>query len=436
MAPRIAYYGDDFTGATDTLATATQGGLRTLLFLRVPTAEMLARAGDLDCVGIAGASRSMTPADMERELRPVAECFVAIGAPVTHYKTCSTFDSSPAIGNIAVALRVLSEKIPGRLIPIVGGQPNIGRYCAFGNLFAAAEAGGPMLRIDRHPMSSHPVTPMTESDLRLHLEQQGLRPIRSVPYPSYELAPDELGHVVERAADGASAVLFDVSRPADLTAIGRVIWGEAKQRDLVAAGPSGVTQALCAHWHQSGEVRAVASPSRVAAADGPVFVIAGSLSPVTRRQIESATTFTRVPIDAALLTRGDEEYLAKLVRQVSELMRSGVSVIAHTSPLGENDRDETLQGIEIAKATGEFMARLLSATQPRRIGIAGGDTSSWTLRALDVWGLSFIGHLAPGVALCRAHSGNKNLDGIEIMLKGGQMGPPDLFHRLRCGTCY
>ena len=69
-APRIAYYGDDFTGATDTLATATQGGLRALLFLRVPTPEMLAAAGALDCVGIAGASRSMAPSDMENELAP------------------------------------------------------------------------------------------------------------------------------------------------------------------------------------------------------------------------------------------------------------------------------------------------------------------------------------------------------------------------------
>src|SRR5262245_55861635 len=105
MAPRIAYYGDDFTGATDTLATATQGGLRTMLFLRVPTTGMLKAAGELDCIGIAGASRSMPSAEIEGELRPVAECFAALDAPVVHYKTCSTFDSSPAIGNIAVALR-------------------------------------------------------------------------------------------------------------------------------------------------------------------------------------------------------------------------------------------------------------------------------------------------------------------------------------------
>jgi uncharacterized protein YgbK (DUF1537 family) len=389
--------------------------------------------GELDCVGIAGASRSMAPPDMESELRPVAEFFAALGAPVTHYKTCSTFDSAPEVGSIAVALRVLSGRISGRFIPIVGGQPNIGRYCVFGNLFAAAEAGGPALRIDRHPMSRHPVTPMMEADLRAHIERQGLKPIRSVPYPSYEMPTGSLDDVVRRAREGAGAVLFDVSRPADLAAIGRVIWNEAKQHGLVAAGPSGVTQALCAHWHKSGEVEMVTKPSPVAAAEGPVFVMAGSLSPVTRRQIEAATTFKRVAVDVAQLTRGDKDYVNNVVWQVSELMNSGQSVIMHTSPLDDEPRDETLMGVQIAKATGAFVSQLLAATQCSRIGIAGGDTSSWTLRALDVWGLSFIGHLAPGVALCRMHSSDENLDGIEIMLKGGQMGQPDLFVRLRDG---
>ena len=54
MTPRIGFYGDDFTGATDTLAVATRAGLRTLLFLRVPTRAELDAAGPLDCVGIAG----------------------------------------------------------------------------------------------------------------------------------------------------------------------------------------------------------------------------------------------------------------------------------------------------------------------------------------------------------------------------------------------
>jgi uncharacterized protein YgbK (DUF1537 family) len=426
MSPRIAYYGDDFTGATDTLATATQGGLRALLFLRVPTPEMLAAAGDLDCIGIAGASRSMAPDEMEAELAPVAECFAALDAPVVHYKICSTFDSSPQIGNIAVAVRALAQRIPGDFIPIIGGQPNIARYCAFGHLFAAAGAGGPVLRIDRHPMARHPVTPMTESDLRLHLGRQGLK-VRSVSCPDYE-TPEALDRAVEQAARD-TAVLFDVTREADLAPIGRVIWRKAREQRLVAVGPSGVTQALCAHWNASPRpVDATGIP----AADGPVLVVAGSLSPVTRQQIEAAYDFARAPIDVARLTRGDS--IEAYSREIFRLLAAGRSVIAHTTPLGDKVRDVASPGTEIAKATGAFVARLLSTVRVGRLGIAGGDTSSWVLRALDVWGLSFVGHLAPGVALCRAHSADRNLDGLEVMLKGGQMGPPDLFGRLRTGV--
>lgn len=429
MTPRIAYYGDDFTGATDTLATATQGGLRTLLFLRVPTPEMLKVAGDLDCVGIAGASRSMAPAEMEAELAPMAACFAALAAPVVHYKTCSTFDSSPAVGNIAVALRVLSEAVPGRFIPIVGGQPNIGRYCAFANLFAAATAGGPVFRIDRHPtMSRHPVTPMGEGDLRLHLAAQGLKDIRSVPYTAYGLPPSDF----DVAVGEGGALLFDVTRLDDLAPIGRAIWREAQRGRVVAAGPSGVTQALCAHWHETGEVAAPAGSSHVKAADGPVFVVAGSLSPVTRQQIEAATEFTRVAVDPVSLVRGDADYVASVVRQVSEHLDAGRSAIAHTTPLGDTASIEGA-GVALAQATGRFIARLLSSVRLRRIGVAGGDTSSWILRALDVNSLSFVGHLSPGVALCRAHGADPHLDGIEVMLKGGQMGPVDVFNLLRRG---
>lgn len=67
VTPRLCFYGDDFTGATDTLATAAQAGLRSILFLSVPTAAQLHAAGALDCLGIAGAARAMGAAEMAAE---------------------------------------------------------------------------------------------------------------------------------------------------------------------------------------------------------------------------------------------------------------------------------------------------------------------------------------------------------------------------------
>lgn len=70
----------------------------------------------------------------------------------------------------------------------------------------------------------------------------------------------------------------------------------------------------------------------------------------------------------------------------------------------------------------------------RRIGIAGGDSSSISVEALGIWVLSFIGMFGPGVSLTRVHADDPRLDGLELMLNGGQMGPADVFARLLRGT--
>jgi uncharacterized protein YgbK (DUF1537 family) len=35
--------------------------------------------------------------------------------------------------------------------------------------------------------------------------------------------------------------------------------------------------------------------------------------------------------------------------------------------------------------------------------------------------------MGPGAPLCRIHSDDQHLDGLDIVLKGGQMGSPDFF---------
>jgi 3-oxoisoapionate kinase len=245
MGPRIAWYGDDFTGATDTLATLTQAGLRAILFLDVPTLEQQSRAGDalggeLDAIGIAGATRAMAPAQIARTLAPVASYFASLRPDVLHYKVCSTFDSSPQVGNIAAAVRALRPYVGNPLVPIVAGQPNLGRYCAFSNLFASAGAGREVQRLDRHPtMRNHPVTPMREADLRRHLELQGLQPLAALHYPLYSQPKDVQDAAVARAIEsGAGGLLMDVADASHLAAAGRILWRQAGRGRVLAVGSS------------------------------------------------------------------------------------------------------------------------------------------------------------------------------------------------------
>jgi len=443
---RFAFYGDDFTGSTDTLATLSDAGQRAMLFLRVPTAEQLRFAGPLDALGIAGAARSMAPDAMREELEPVGRFFASQRVPILQYKTCSTFDSAPHVGSIGVAVDVLRRVAPNPLVAVVGGQPNLGRYCVFANLFAAVSSGGAVVRIDRHPtMRAHPVTPMHEADLRVHLAAQGLARVVSIDVTTYELANGAQEAGLERVmADSPDAVLFDVGRQSHLAAIGRLVCRHAQRSSLLMVGPSGATQALLEYWRQEGASMDLNSASmdvnsaparvkRISPATGPVFVLAGSLSPTTARQVDSASAYVRSPLDAQRVIVRDRAYLDAWIAQAATQLRAGKNVLAYTCSADVAAGPPSLAH-DLAAQCGVLLARLMQLVPLRRVGIAGGDTSSHAVKALDIWALSHVGGLAPGVAMCRAHSHASHLEGVEFMLKGGQMGPDDLFDRLLTGN--
>lgn len=413
--PHYGWYGDDFTGATDTLATLAERGFAALLFLDIPTPQQLAAAGPLDAVGIAGATRAMAPAEMTPVLDAAGRFFAGLGVRLLHYKCCSTFDSAPHVGSIGAAVAALRPHFPNPLLPILGGQPNLGRYCLFGNLYAAAGAGGAVHRIDRHPtMSRHPVTPMGEADLRQHLAGQGLAPIGLVDFRSYEGGD---AAALRAAADGTQAVLFDVSRDSDLTGIATLLRQPMAGSPMLAVGASSV--ALMAA-DLAGHPMLAPRPDAVRR-EGPVLALVGSLSPVTRTQVEAATGFAQLVIDPGRLL-GEAGHAEMLKRQALASLAAGNTMLTTLQPEGAADHPRA-----VAEATGRLLRTIMAEARVGRLLVAGGDTSTLAIRALDIWGLSYRAAMVAGAPLCRAHSTNAGLDGLDIVLKGGQMGPPDFF---------
>ncbi|CAM3683460.1 four-carbon acid sugar kinase family protein [Bordetella bronchialis] len=440
--PRLAYYGDDFTGSTDTLATVVSAGWRAALFLDVPTDEDMACFGPLDCVGVAGTARAMSPAEMDRALPRVFRGLAATGADVLHYKTCSTFDSAPHIGSIGHAVALAWRALGQRPAYIVGGQPNLGRYCAFGHLYARAGQGGAVYRLDRHPtMSRHPVTPMDEADLRVHLARQGLADIAL--FDTAMLEEDEPARVARLDAmirAGVPAVLFDVMRPADLARIGALL---RDRRDpvhgpLLAVGPTGAVQALLAADGAGASAPARVPPSAMPAPPRRVaqtFIIAGSRSPITAAQIAAAehAGFLSMPLDAAAMAEGGPSTIHAVAGRIAQALGQGRSVVAH-STLGD-DSGTSRPGFTraLAQACGGLMAEVLRLHPLARAGFAGGDTSSVAVQSWGARALTFAYAPSPGVAVCRVHAPGHSADGLELMLKGGQMGPTTLFQDLLAG---
>jgi 3-oxoisoapionate kinase len=434
----LAFYGDDFTGSTDAMEFLTRAGARAALFLEPPTPAQLARYPGLRAVGVAGRTRAMAPAAIAAELGPALTALRALGAPHVHYKICSTFDSSPAVGSIGRAIEVAAEIFPARLVPLVVGAPVLGRYCVFGNLFArmGIGSGDEIHRLDRHPaMSRHPVTPADESDLRRHLARQTRKRIGLFDVLQLEQAAAADGAVLDRlAADGAEVVLFDVLAERHLERIGRLLEAEAgRAPPLFSVGSSGIEMALGAAWAAAGRLTPVGAwPDPGPAV--PLLAASGSCSPVTARQINWARAhgFATVAIDPAVLAGagGGDGAEAAAVAAATEHLRAGRSVIVHTGGGGVDARVAVQPGgaaPAVGAALGRVVREAVARARPRRVVLAGGDTSGHAARALGLEALEMIAPLAPGAPLCRAHAPGSPLDGLEVNFKGGQVGAEDFF---------
>ena len=449
----LSYYGDDFTGSTDVMESLSFAGVKTVLFMAPPTAEQIAQFEGVMAVGVAGRTRSMSAQEMAQELVPVYTAFRELDTPIVHYKTCSTFDSSPEIGSIGQAIDLGQSVFGGPFVPLVVGAPVLKRYCVFGNLYARSGLDSDVFRLDRHPtMRHHPITPMDESDLRRHLAKQTDKEIELFDVLDLELEGDALEEaLLSRLSGGAKVMLFDTLSESHLPKIGRLLWQRTGVQPLFVAGSSGAEYALVAHWQEANMVSGTMALPPAGSAD-QLVVVSGSCSPVTADQIDRAEQqgFETIALNPILfvdeatadvaIDAGVRKGLAALSVGKNVILHTGRGpndsrierTVAHLKFHGFSNLDVKLRsGAIFGRALGRILREILMQSGLKRAATTGGDTSYYVAQSLGVEALEAIAPLAPGSPLCRVYG--EGLDGVEMTFKGGQVGTVDFFSQVLKG---
>ena len=425
------FYGDDFTGSTDVLEQLGSNSVPSVLFLGPPTPAHLAAFPNVQAIGIAGDSRSRSPEWMSANLPPIFSALKEFDAPVTHYKVCSTFDSSPTSGSIGRAIEIGLEVFSPAFVPIVVGAPHLRRYVAFGNLFAS-DVDGIIQRIDRHPMSHHPITPMHEADIRLHLAAQSKIRIGLIDVSILE-SGTETEAVASLVTSGFGAILFDTIDSRTQAAVGTLLWNRACQQPLFSAGSSGLTAALISAWRALGLLKEPPGPEPLPAAR-PLLVVSGSCSERTRRQLRYALAhgYLGLPLDPMALLDSNGNARNTALQAARQSLAAGQDTVLYTA-LGPTEA--TAHGEDLGIALGSLLRDILTGTASfhrplRRVLLCGGDTSSHAVQQLGLYALTWAANLQPGVPLCRVHA-DSDLQDLELVLKGGQVGTDDFFDVVR-----
>jgi uncharacterized protein YgbK (DUF1537 family) len=441
----VGWYGDDFTGAAAVMEVLAFAGLETMLFLDVPSQTQLDRYPNLRAIGVASTARAWSPEEMKKHLPPALAALHALKPQLLHYKICSTLDSSPTVGSIGCAIEIGTEVTKGRAVPVLVAAPQMRRYQIFGQLFAGS--GDQVYRLDQHPvMSRHPVTPMTQPDVGRHIAAQSNRikaRLCSLEDITAQRSPDWT------APSGQIPVItIDSHDAASEMAAGRMIWGNRDENRFVV-GSQGVEYALVRHWIAEGILAPRPLPQGAGRAQAMVAV-SGSVSPTTAEQIawSRENGFAAIRFDvlqACAETDALEREKDRVVGKCLAALTEGLDPLVFTAEGPADAAVAQLQevvaqaGLEMAEvnkrigqALGDVLHRVLTQSGTRRAVISGGDTSGYAAQQLGIFALSALAPTIPGASLCRAHADGP-MDGLELALKGGQMGSPDYFGWIRDG---
>ncbi len=441
----IAWYGDDFTGAAAVMEVLAFAGLPAMLFLDVPTADQLARYPELRAIGVASTARAQSPAWMDDHLPQAFASLLALDPAILHYKICSTLDSSATTGSIGRAIEIGADVVKSKVVPLLVAAPRMRRYQVFGHLFAGL--GDHVYRIDRHPvMARHPVTPMAESDVGRHVAAQSDR-IDTALWSLEDVATDR-APVFLTSTDRINVFTMDCHDAGSEVAAGRQIWGNRAARRFVV-GSQGVEYALVRHWLDTDELPEHAPTASAGWADGMVTV-SGSVSPTTAGQIAWSRNngFDAIYFDATKVcadpVTSDQE-VARVVDQSLAALSRGADPLIYTAEgpddpavaqvnaaIAASGQTTATINMRLGRAMGTALGRILAQSGLRRAVISGGDTSGFATQELGIFALSALAPTIPGASLFKAHAEGP-MDGLELALKGGQMGSPDYFGWIRDG---
>lgn len=403
---------DDFTGASDLANTLAGAGMATVQFVGVPREASPARC---EAGVVALKTRSIAPAEAVAQSLAALSWLRGQGCRQYLFKYCSTFDSTPR-GNIGPVAEALLDALDAPVAVVCPVFPATGRTLYMGHLFVKDRL------LNESGMEQHPLTPMSDPDLRRWLRHQTRGEVGWVAHETVRLG----GKAVERAlaaeaAAGRRLVVVDAIADEDLLTIARAV-----ARHTLVTGGSGIALGLPSNFRDAGLLGG--HGSTYTTAQGPGVVLAGSCSSASQTQlarylerhpglaVEPAELLAgRLTVDSAVAFVREHEDQAPVVHSTADAAR----VAAAQAQFGKAAVAEAIEGF-----FGTLARRLVDEGVVRLV-VGGGETAGAVVTALGVERLLIGPQIDPGVPALAAEGEHA----VRLALKSGNFGTVDFYDK-------
>jgi len=401
---------DDFTGASDLANTLAKGGMATTQFVGIP-AEAAAPGCEAGVISLK--SRTIPPADAVQQSLQALDWLQAQGCRQILFKYCSTFDSTPK-GNIGPVAEALLKRLGGVAVfcPVF---PATGRTLFNGHLFVNGQL------LSDTGMRDHPLTPMTDPDIRRWLRLQTKGEVGAVPYAVVRLGAEAIREALaDEAAKGRHLVVVDAIVDEDLMAIGAAI----ADQPLVTGG-SGIAIGLPSNYRKSGLLSGPGTAFTGSA--GKAAALSGSCSTQSLAQVEAFAK--RHPVLGLLpeAVMDGSMFVERAFDWMMERIDSMPMVFSSANPQSVKAAQQKFGQARLAEAIESFLGSLavkLAGAGVTRLVVGGGETSGAIVTALGAKAFIIGPEIDPGVPAL-AIIGSP----VRLALKSGNFGSLDFYEK-------
>lgn len=383
--------------------------MRTVQYAGVPKARA---AAGIEAGIVALKSRTVPAADAVAQSLAALAWLQEQGCEQILFKYCSTFDSTPD-GNIGPVAEALADALGADHVLVCPAFPTLKRSIYNGHLFVGDRL------LNQSGMENHPLTPMTEPDLRIWLARQSTASVGHIAAGTVLGGRNAIRDALV-APGMARLVIVDCIQDKDLLEIGAATAGQP-----LVTGGSGIGLGLAEVFRSKGMLGATSVSW--APMEGPAVVLSGSCSTATRAQVachKGRHASLEVLADDVMAGRMNParavEWALAQTDGLPMIYSSADPAVVHVAQQRHGSQ-------AIASTLETFMgetAKLLALAGAGRIIIAGGETSGAVTEALGVEAMEIGPEIDPGVPAMRVMGRN-----LALALKSGNFGRPDFFER-------
>ncbi len=412
---RIAVIADDLTGANDTGVQFAKQGLTTVVLL---DARQLNNGAASDVVVVDTDSRARPAGEAYKRAAQAARMLKSGGIAAIYKKIDSTLR-----GNLGAEIDAIMDECGLRLAVVAPAFPKNGRVTVGGLHLLNG------VPLEASEIARDPRMPVKESSLPALLASKTKRSVGHIGLKIMLAGEAALAAELARlAGDGVEVIACDAWQDEQLKNLAAAI--VASGLEALWVGSAGLAEYLPAALGLSGGARRA----------GPVAVIAGSVSNVTRSQVAKLSERPDVAhimvTPAALLTDGRREAeIGRCFTAAAAAIREGKSAVlasGYSDDVVNATRQEAKalgldgqrMGELIAAGLGEMGARLAGETSLGGLVLTGGDIAVAVCAALGATGLKVIREVATGVPLGELQGGRR--DGLKVVTKAGAFGGDDV----------